>query len=110
LFRLDAARLSTHVRSLVDLRVVAAATPTATSPGGRYCFLGFSWKLMLAPWFSVAHILTTTEARPWDYLINLSGDAFPVLTPGPLRRTLHNNGRHLNYVTCSTSVRGRSSD
>lgn len=63
-------------------------------------------KLMLAPWFSVAQRLTSTaEPRPWDYLINLSGDSFPVLTPEPLRRTLHANGRHLNYVTCSTSVR-----
>jgi hypothetical protein len=33
---------------------------------------------MLAPWFTVAELLTTKETRPWDYLINLSGDAFPV--------------------------------
>mmetsp|Transcript_21345 Transcript_21345/g.48150 ORF Transcript_21345/g.48150 Transcript_21345/m.48150 type:complete len:380 (+) Transcript_21345:560-1699(+) len=60
----------------------------------------------LAPWFSVAELLTSgVETRQWDYFINLSGDAWPVLRPEPLRRAL---GRvsPFNFVACSSTVTG----
>mmetsp|Transcript_34954 Transcript_34954/g.71326 ORF Transcript_34954/g.71326 Transcript_34954/m.71326 type:complete len:464 (+) Transcript_34954:106-1497(+) len=64
-----------------------------------------SWG-MLAPWFSVAQLLTKKETRSWDYFINLSGDSYPVLKPEPLRRRLVENGLHLNYMTCSAGIAG----
>ena len=50
-------------------------------------------------------------SRPWDYLINLSGDAFPVLTPAALRRRLSqlvdpHSGQPLNFVTSSGGITG----
>lgn len=64
-----------------------------------------SWG-MLAPWFSVAQLLTKKEKRRWDYFINLSGDSYPVLKPFPLRQRLLENGLHLNYMTCSAGITG----
>jgi hypothetical protein len=53
----------------------------------------------------------SVASRPWDYFINLSGDAFPVLSPDALRRRLAelthpDSGEPLNFVTSSGGVTG----
>ena len=59
---------------------------------------------MLSPWFSAATMALEPDVE-WEYMINLSADSFPVLTPRALREALAKL-RGYNFMTSSTSVTG----